>query len=490
MGFGSCRKLRRRAISAFLFLWLNVIAFAQSDPGLSFDYFQQYQQILKMQGSSKNVAIAANADQSLFTAWLDTYRFSVSLLFHEQRDQLPSVMQKLDDAYRVIKKADVIGPWPAYALAENRMQKTLLHLRYAEYWSAFWTFRETIRLNDVAFKKHPLFSGNAKLKGTLEILQSSVPEEYKSLASLLGMKGDYIKGSALLKSIPANDVFFVESVLISKFLEDALNKPKTDLNQEEKQLFLDLDENPLSLLLLVRQAMHEHRDTAAIRIIASADSVVRSKIPLIHYLQAELLLRSGQWSEASQHYQKYLRLCPQADLSKDAWYKMGLCAIEQNEPSLKRNYWENAKKTGFQTTEADRYAEAVIYGRELGEIKLQKVRYLIDGGYYLQAKSLLDQLPKEQYSVNDQLEWHYRYARLLDESGSDKEAIEFYKTAINLCPPTGFYQGPNAILLLAQIYQAKGEKKEMNEVLTKLSKFRKYPYQKSIKRKAKTLAQH
>lgn len=487
MGFGSSTKYRRRIVLIFLFLCVGLSLSAQANLELSYSSFQEYQKALKLQQTYKAPVSLSKSEHPVFDYWINGYRLSLSLLFFEDRDGLHLALDFLDNAYRQVKKQSSAEPWKSYALAENRMQKMLLEARYHQYWSAFWTFREAIALSKSAFKNYPNFSGNIKVKGTLEVLQSAIPEDYAGLASFLGMQGDYAKGMALLKSIPANDVFFTESVLLSKLLEDVLEKEKTPLKQEEKQLFIDLDENPLSLLMLVRQAMREHRDSTALRIIEQADDRVRSTIPLLHYLQAELLLRSNQWNKAYDHYQLFLRFCPTADLSKDAHFKSGLCAWAKGNEIDQEKQWEMASNIGYTHTDADRYAAYSLATRSINSLPLLKARYLIDGGYLEQALQLLEATPQETLSPFDQLEWAYRHGRLQEQKGNYTLALTSYLQAIQKCPRKNLYQGPNSCLLAAQLYASEGKNKEAFEQLKALRKFKHYPYQKSILKRADKL---
>ena len=70
-----------------------------------------------------------------------------------------------------------------------------------------------------------------------------------------------------------------------------------------------------------------------------------------------------------------------------------------------------AKNVGKETTEADKYAARSLAEIELPHPKLTKARYFTDGGYYDNARAILESIAATELpTLRDQVEFYYRKA--------------------------------------------------------------------------------
>ncbi len=124
---------------------------------------------------------------------------------------------------------------------------------------------------------------------------------------------------------------------------------------------------------------------------------------------------------------------------------------------------------------------------ELPHIKLTKARYAIDGGYYEQARQILESLePQEIPTKRDQVEYFYRKARLSHKLNDVETAKSFYQQSIDLSGDEEWYYAPNACLQLGYIFWSEDDATLARSYFNKAMSYSKHEYKNSIDSKAKS----
>ena len=140
---------------------------------------------------------------------------------------------------------------------------------------------------------------------------------------------------------------------------------------------------------------------------------------------------------------------------KDAQYKIGLCYYLNGNDNDAQAVFKLAKSVGKETTEADKYASRSLAEPELPHVKLTKARYATDGGYYDQARTILESiLPAELPTLRDQVEFQYRRARLDHKTNKLGTAKLYYNKTIEMNGAEAWYYAPNACLQLGYFAMA------------------------------------
>jgi tetratricopeptide (TPR) repeat protein len=124
---------------------------------------------------------------------------------------------------------------------------------------------------------------------------------------------------------------------------------------------------------------------------------------------------------------------------------------------------------------------------ELPNIKLSKVRYYTDGGFYIQAREQLKVIQDQDIPTNrDKVEFTYRTARLDHNTGDVDSAVENYKKTIALNGNGAWYFAPNACLQLGYIFLAKGDSATAKNYFEEARDYPRHEYKNSIDSKAKS----
>jgi tetratricopeptide (TPR) repeat protein len=228
-------------------------------------------------------------------------------------------------------------------------------------------------------------------------------------------------------------------------------------------------ENALSLL----QKLDEHK----------------SGLPFTYsdYQFGEVYLHKGDYTNAIKHYQKFLNQYRGLNYVKDAHYKIGVCFWLNGNLTEANSWFEKARQEGKEATEADKYAARSLAESSLPNIKLSKIRYATDGGYYDEAKKLaLTVQDDDLKSAKEKIEFIYRQARLYDKSGATQEAITFYTKTIAQQGEANWYFAPNACLQLGYIFLNQKKIKDARSYFEKALSYKKHEYKNSIDSKAKS----
>lgn len=475
---------KRKVLQALLFLWgLASVSSAQAQEfSITYPHYEQYQRALKLEKPSR-----AQPPETLADAWASGYQTVLPLLFYEQEHLYNGAQHTMQELLKFWERYPKTESKDLYVYAELQTQLALLHFRYRHYWSAAWAFRAAYRNTRRAFESDSSFSGTQKLWGVLLCALGAVPSEYRWITSIAGLSGNYAEGIRLLRSIPANDVFYKESLLIRILLIDLGTETGYTLNEEELSRMQLLEDSPLANLLFIRRAMQSHADTVALEVLAQVPPDAYHNTPLFHYLAAELYHRSLDFSKSEHHYLEYLRYCPTCDLSKDALYKVGLLHWYQQDTTGYRAYCDQAVVTGNTTAEADRYAARQIRNPMPGVNSLLSMgRYSTDGGYYHRADSLF-RLAEPKLTPSERLEHTYRVARLYELQGKMEKAMKAYATVVSTSELKGNYFGPNAAYRIAEWHAERKNLSVAKEWVNKAKKFRSYAYEQSIRDKLKKL---
>jgi tetratricopeptide (TPR) repeat protein len=137
-------------------------------------------------------------------------------------------------------------------------------------------------------------------------------------------------------------------------------------------------------------------------------------------------------------------------------------------------------------SEADKHAARSLTD-ELPHVNLARARYATDGGYYQQARMILDSIETSDLPADrDQVEFYYRKARLAHNTGDLSSAKQLYRQSIDLSANQPWYYAPNSCLQMGYISRNEGNetlaKNYFNQALT----YDRHAYKNSIDSKAKS----
>jgi hypothetical protein len=406
---------------------------------------------------------------------------SVELMVEQDRSKIATLLANTDTYLKELTNFN--HEQAILVRAEIEMHRAIVYALNEQEFYAALSFRQSFVNTRTALSKYPDNKEFYKTAGIQLILLGSAPEKYDWILSLLGMHGDVNKGLDYLKSLnmrsspTGTEALIWKSLLMNFVLHEGATATETLLNyyQTEKQYKL------IALLAGILSIKNSNSEKAI-------ELLQQKSMPVIaSYHLGEALLHKGLYADALQAYQHYINNSKSIQLIKDAYFKSGLCALFlQNE--LQANfYFTQAKVKGNTTVEADKYAASVLSNNEPINLALQKLRFFTDGGYFNKAEEHLKRITQQDlFSEKDQVELHYRKARLKHKSGNISLAILEYKEVIQKSGSDSWYFAPNSALQLGYIYEEKGDMEKATYYYNLALTYKKHEYKNSIDGKARS----
>ena len=371
---------------------------------------------------------------------------------------------------------------------EVKIQWAVLKMKYGDEFAAFWSLRQAYLMAQENLQRHPDFLPGHKSMGFLYVLFGIVPEKHNWLLSVFGIEGNVEQGrESLLKIRNQGGFYALESGIIMALLDTyLLNQPQKGLRQinkigqENSALLIDY----VHCLIWMKNGSSHN----AAKIIARAAERYRQpfKLPQMYYLLAEVNLQKGDIDKAIENYDAFLLHQKGKGLVKDAYFKTGICYLIKGDSAMATSYLESARISGWTMNEADQYAADQLQSGHLSNKDLYRLRYATDGGFYELAKTIQENIKWRELYGEDLCEYYYRSGRLMQNTGDTQMAVLFYKKTIESQVAQNWYYAPNASLLLGFIYISEGKVTLARASLESVFAYKKnYPYQKSIRQKAK-----
>lgn len=141
---------------------------------------------------------------------------------------------------------------------------------------------------------------------------------------------------------------------------------------------------------------------------------------------------------------------------------------------------------GKEATEPDKYAARSLAEPHLPHVALTKVRYFTDGGYYEEATKVVETIdPLSLTDKRDQVEYHYRKARLAHKMDDLPIARELYNQTIALTGTENWYFAPNACLQLGYLAMHDNDAANAKLYFARALSYKKHEYKNSIDSKAR-----
>jgi tetratricopeptide (TPR) repeat protein len=247
-------------------------------------------------------------------------------------------------------------------------------------------------------------------------------------------------------------------------------------------------DNRLALFLGSALAIKNNQSENALTMLDSL-SANSLGLPLYYadYLKGEIYLHKAEYLNAISSYRWFINHFNGQNGIKDAYYKIGLCYWLNGNKNDATEIFKQAKSRGKEASEADKYAARSLSEDELPHVQLTKARYATDGGYYDQAKQVLDSLePADIPSKRDQVEFYYRRARLSHKTNDLVSAKNFYQESVSLSGDAEWYYAPNACLQLGYILVSEGDTAQAKSYFLKALSYNNHEYKNSIDSKAKS----
>ncbi|CAH1000731.1 hypothetical protein LEM8419_01856 [Neolewinella maritima] len=381
--------------------------------------------------------------------------FRLYLTGDESLDGL--LAERFDRRIEWLERGDESSPYHRYALAEVRLHRSLIDLRFERHLAAFRHLNRAhkeLRDNAEAF---PDFLPTYKDLGLLHAAVGAIPPQYKWGVELFSsLSGSIAQGREELRRALADvdSPFHLETQVLYAFMELHLADRPDHAYRTAGQLQLDPANNKLHCFVLASLAMRSNRNAEAIRLLErQRRGGTAADFPYLDFLLGQAKLRDLN-AQSRVHFQSFLlryagRHFREEAIQKIAWSYL----LEGDAPGYHRAM---AEISGGSRAGGDESAAREAASDRSPHLGLLRARLLFDGGYFDRARTELNAISLNNLTTDEQLEHHYRTGRVLGGLKEYTGALSFYARTIALGRANPAYYACNAALQAGLVEEKRG----------------------------------
>lgn len=485
----------KKSICFLLCFFITAFAFAEKVFDFNTTCQQAYKEIisLRLTDGEKYLQFARQQNpDNLIPDMLDSYIDFFILFFNEDPSELKIRKPHFENYLDRIEDGPASSPFYNYCRSVVLIQRACVEIKFSQRWSAGWDFRKAFSLIKDNKKKFPSFVPNNMIYGPMQVVAGTIPDGYKWLAGLFGIKGSISNGMAMMKTVlNSNDtyarLFANEASFYYCYILFYIENEPEQTFQYIEQKKLDVVNNHLLAYMAANLAINNKMNDYARSIIENrSDASGYLQTPVWNFEMGYVQLRNLQFEDAAKNFEYFVSHFKGKFYLKDAWEKLAWCYYLEGNMNAANNARQMVLKKGSTDTDADKQANKDAKSGHFPNTILLKARLLSDGGYNTQALAMLNGKSVQDFSlIEDQLEFTYRIARIYDDLNKDDIAIKNYLNAIAIGENRTEYYASRAALQIGLIYEKQGNKNLAIQYYKKCLNMDDHDYKDSIDQKAK-----
>lgn len=449
-----------------------------------------YQLVLNLQTEQAYSALAKiNTKTNVFhKIYVQSFCETLDVLITEDEKRFEQVDLLFKERIKYLQGLPE-GPEMLFLQAELELQRGFNLINLNQEISAVFAIRTAYNRTQECMKKYPDFVPIKKTSGVIQVMIGSIPDKFHWFMSLLGLKGSVALGQKQLNELRnSKSSLSTEASILYFTIKGFINQQFDEASRGIAEALRQQPDSRLLMFLAVNMMMKNSQGEAALHVIQELDQHKEGlQMHYIEYLRGEALLQRGEYLPAIEAYQYFIKQYKSKSFKKDAYFKISLCYYLMGKMDLAKSNFEIARKTGKDVAEPDKYAAAQLAENVFPNAKILRVRFYTDGGYYKQAKEVLNSVvPHDLATAKDQTEFYYRKARLSHKTGELSAAKLFYSQTIDMTGQKPWYFAPNSALQLGYIAQAQKDIPTAKKYFEMALSYKRHEYKNSIDGKAKS----
>ena len=387
---------------------------------------------LQLDGAQARIdAYRAAAPTNLVTHHLESYLdfFRLYLSGDERLDDQLEV--RFERRIAALERGDTDSPWHNYALAEARLHRSLIHIRFERQLSAFRELNKANKLLRANAKDFPEFLLTYKDLGLLHAAIGSIPSQYKWGVELFSsLSGTIAEGRRELQlaRTATDNPFQLETEVLGAYLEMHLAGQPEPAWRTMSRLDLQPGTNPLHCFLLANMAMRSGRNDRALSLLTQQPrGGSAADFPYLDFMLGLATIRTLD-PNARVHFASFNLRYAGRHFKEEAHQKIAWCYLLRDDEAGYRRAME-AVAGGSRAGGDENAAREATSGRA-PHPGLLRARLLFDGNYCARARTELEAVTVATLSPAENLEYLYRTGRVLEGLGDFAGALLFYQRTV------------------------------------------------------------
>lgn len=420
--------------------------------------------------------------------YLEAASICVRVFFVEDEAYYEKQVDRLDALFERIEDLPDSNPYKRVFLAELSLARAGVYGKFKHNVKAGWLFYRAYNLLKDNLNDFPDFIPTLIPYGVLQTAVGSLPEDYKSIASLFGFQGNIEEGLSMIRKA----YYYSLADPKLKFHQDYFGfvyayvnyELETDEQVSLRTLDMKVDQSSFFAYLEAQQLLRKGETKEALEVMLNRPKGKNYlHVPYFDYYTGKIALMLGH-PQAPEFLQNFLDKTKDKEHLKStyrylAWHHL----IGGNAPKAEE-YRQKILAQSESLTGSDKQAQQEA---EMGfNVYLIEARLDFDAGRYTQLVKTLHPDKEDDYCRNDidRQEFYYRRGRALQELGFKEKALQAF-LKVQALPASATYAWGNSILQCAQIYEEKGNYNLSRNFYKKALKYKDYAFHEGVHQKAR-----
>jgi hypothetical protein len=419
-----------------LLTWTSIYS-NNGDDRISTTYDHALSEILNLRTKTARKILDADGNSqefNLYKEYLYNWSEVIELTLQEDNDKYDEYLDHLDLRLdRIEEKADKNDPSYHILLAEIYAHAAMANIVYNDFFSGFRKMLKCNKNEKLNEELHPGYWQNNKLGGTINVSFAMMPPMLKTMAGLFGLKGDAKKGykqlDQYLKDVSDYPGLRSEALIYYGFTL----KIAKDEDRAYKLLSKNIEkENATALALFLTSNvmfLTAHNEEALQYLDLFPENNLELPFHHIDYLKGKEKLNRLDLG-AGTYLKRYLDKSQFKNYHRETCLKLSHHYFIHGDKA-KYEYYQNKIDDYLKaTTDRDREADIEQNRPYPPHKELLKARYLVSGGYFSIADSILGNIDTSSLKIPGYInESHLLQAKIKD-SQNKSIAISLYDQVI------------------------------------------------------------
>lgn len=428
---------------------------------------------------------------NLIPYFLDNYADFFPLFFNE--DPAVYAAKKGLRATRLDKMEEgpESSPYYLYTQAAIKFQWAMVRIKFGERWDAGWEIRKAYMTLKDNQRKFPQFLPNNMLLGAMQTVFGTIPDGYKWVSNVLGMKGSIKQGMQNLQDfIDSNtaqaQLFRPEACYYYCYLKLTMENKPDELWQFIQRRQLDTRNNYLFAIMVANLALNNQKAVMGIKVLSERNDSAHYENIVYHNYLMGLLKLARMDDDANVYLERYVNNFRGKFYLKQALQRLSWYYYMHGNMDAANKYRAMILTRGGTDTDEDKQALKEAKSGKWPNVVLLKARLLSDGGLFNEAlKQLQTKKAADFPLIEERLEYAYRLGRIYDEMGVDDKAILMYEATVKAGANRPEYFAARAALQMGYIYEKRNDKAKALQYFQTCLDMQGHDYKNSLDQRAK-----
>ena len=455
---------------------------------------QAYQAIIQLrldEGSRILEAEKKRDGNNLIPFFLDNYIDFFQLFFNEDAGQYAAWKARRDSRLELMSEGPESSPFNLFTRSVIHFQWAAIQIKFGDNWDAAWDFRRSFLQGKECMSTFPDFLPATMLTGAMEVVAGTIPDGYRWLSSLLGIRGTVTGGTQRLQHFLASEdanaqLFRDEAIFYYLYLQFYIQNKHSEVFDFIRQRQLDVKNNHLFTYLYANLCLNDQRSALTQQIIRGMNTSPGYMDMPVWDMELGYACLNHLEPDAAFYLDRFLHRFKGRFYVKDVLQKLSWYYYLRGEVSRADSCRSQVLRRGSSEADADRQALKEAQSGKWPNRILLKARLLSDGGYFSEALQGLQGMNAGNFADPvEKCEFAYRLGRIYDGLGKDDEAIEAYANTIHVGEYLREYYAARAALQAGYIYERRGDKARAVSYFERCIGMKDHDYKNSLDQRAK-----